>query len=67
MKDNPVKLKFDEVKANYDAMLMEATPYKKYIPAMHFFGYKNQYHRWLFGDVPWFGDKLTGRYRLPVP
>lgn len=27
----------------------------KYIPAIHWYGTRNQYHRWLFGDVPWFG------------
>jgi peptide/nickel transport system permease protein len=27
----------------------------KYIPAIHWYGTRNQFHRWLFGDVPWFG------------
>lgn len=43
------------VKANYSKVKSEATPGKKYIPAFHWHGYRNQYHRWLFGDVPWFG------------
>jgi len=28
----------------------------KYKPAIHFYGLHNQFHRWLFGDVPWFGE-----------
>lgn len=34
----------------------QSTPGKKYIPAIHFYGY-NQYHRWIFGDGNW----LTGK------
>ena len=30
------------------------TTTNKYIPVLHFNGKQNQYHRWLFGDAPWF-------------
>jgi len=33
----------------YAVMLQASTPWKYYIPAIHFYG-RNQYHRWLFGD-----------------
>lgn len=39
--------------ANYSTVREEATPYKKYIPRIHFYGLNNQYHNWLFGDKPW--------------
>lgn len=42
------------VKYSYEKVKSEATPRKKYVPAFHWFGFGNQYHRWLFGDVPWF-------------
>ncbi|MDX2001575.1 MAG: ABC transporter permease subunit [Chitinophagales bacterium] len=40
---------------SYQQMKREASPGKKYVPALHWYGTHNQYHRWLFGDVPWFG------------
>jgi len=30
--------------------------WKKYVPAFHWYGIKNQYHRWIFGDTPWFRE-----------
>ena len=44
------------VSGKYDAIKANATPGKKNIPALHWYGLKNQYHRWLFGDMPWFGE-----------
>lgn len=41
--------------ACFDAVETEASSWKNYIPALHFYGY-NQYHRWLFGD----GNMFTG-------
>lgn len=29
----------------------------KYIPVFYWHGYNNQYHKWLFGDKAWFGNK----------
>jgi peptide/nickel transport system permease protein len=43
------------VNANFELIQSNATPGKKMIPAFHWYGIKNQYHRWLFGDEPWFG------------
>jgi peptide/nickel transport system permease protein len=39
----------------FELVQTNATPGKKLIPAIHWYGIKNQYHRWLFGDEPWFG------------
>jgi peptide/nickel transport system permease protein len=42
--------------ASYDKMKAEPKVNNNYIPAFHWYGTSNQYHRWLFGDVPWFGE-----------
>lgn len=44
----------DLVAENFRLVEENATPSKKLIPAFHWYGLKNQYHRWLFGDEPWF-------------
>ncbi|MEI6311895.1 MAG: ABC transporter permease [Bacteroidota bacterium] len=41
--------------ASYTKMNTEINTSNNYKPAFHWFGLNNQYHRWLFGDVPWFG------------
>lgn len=38
----------------YKSVVENATPRLKLIPSFHWYGIKNQYHRWLFGDEPWF-------------
>jgi peptide/nickel transport system permease protein len=41
---------FQNVKnAYYNGVLTHATSYKKYIPAIHWYGTNNQYHRWITG------------------
>ena len=32
----------------------------RYKPTIHWYGASNQYHTWMFGDEPWFGDKKEG-------
>lgn len=39
---------------NYIKIKNESTSYKNYIPSLKIFGIKNQYHKWLLGDAPWF-------------
>ncbi|MBL7778785.1 MAG: ABC transporter permease [Chitinophagales bacterium] len=47
---------------SYSAVKTNATNAKNYIPVIHFFGIKNQFHRWLFGDKPWFfGEEKLGQ------
>lgn len=41
--------------ASYTKLKSEKNSSNNYIPAFHWYGTSNQYHRWLFGDVPWFG------------
>ena len=41
-------------------MKTKTTLAKNFIPAIHFYGLNNQFHRWLFGDKPYFFDQ---RYR----
>lgn len=37
------------VKGAYNALKESVTPWKSYVPAIHWHGWRNQYHRWLFG------------------
>lgn len=46
----------NELLASYDAMKNEATPNLNKIPSFQWYGLRNQYHRWMFGDIPWFGQ-----------
>lgn len=46
----------DKMISAYHTMQANATVWKNYIPVIHLHGTQNQYHRWLFGDAPWFGE-----------
>lgn len=53
----------------YQSVKTMAHPNKKYLPAFHFYGLNNQFHRWLFGDKPYFfgetkADQSAGFLRL---
>jgi peptide/nickel transport system permease protein len=49
---------------SYNDVKEKATPSKNYIPSIKWFGMKNQYHRWLFGDAPWFlGEEAPGQVK----
>jgi peptide/nickel transport system permease protein len=45
-----VKNEFDLAKVSYDAMLSQQSSWKSYLPQIIWYGSKNQYHFWLFGD-----------------
>lgn len=56
---------FEITKQAYSAMLANKNPYKKYIPAIHFYGFQNQYHRWITNFVQ--GDfGISYRDKRPV-
>lgn len=38
---------FKELQDAYEAMKTRSTPYKNYIPSVHFYGTQNQYHQWI--------------------
>ncbi|MGC6490444.1 MAG: ABC transporter permease [Flavobacteriales bacterium] len=46
----PVEQEFLLTKSVYEKMLNEASVWKSYIPKVIWYGAKNQYHFWLFGD-----------------
>ena len=48
----------ETVASNYSGMRAHPTNDLKYMPAVHVYGWHNQFHRWLFGDVPWFSENL---------
>ena len=52
----PISKYSDEVFASYSAMRKQQQSSLRYIPTLHFYGLHNQFHRWLFGDVPWFSE-----------
>lgn len=60
----------DDMTGKYQAIKDNPTPGKKFMPALHWYGIRNQYHRWLFGDMPWFGknenakNSTYGAFRL---
>ncbi|MBN8703473.1 MAG: ABC transporter permease [Bacteroidetes bacterium] len=37
----------------YHEMIHKQNKNRKYIPKLIFYGIKNQYHNWMFGDKPW--------------
>lgn len=45
---------FYAMKANYEAIKVNATEWKTKIPSIKWIGTGNQYHVWLFGNKPWF-------------
>jgi peptide/nickel transport system permease protein len=48
----------------YSAVKSEKTPLNNYIPTIHWYGFQNQYHRWLLGDAPWFiGEEKPGQVK----
>lgn len=51
----PLKLYVDSTFTAYSNMQTQATTRLKYMPAIHWYGLHNQFHRWLFGDVPGYG------------
>jgi peptide/nickel transport system permease protein len=54
--------KLNELKLSYLEVKSTATKAKNYIPVIHFFGLNNQFHRWLFGDKPYFfGEAKPGQ------
>lgn len=44
------QVSLDSIQTDFLAIKKTATPWKNYIPKIAFYGFKNQYHRWLFGD-----------------
>ena len=56
---SPVKNEFEKSKLLYDEMLSKQSSWKSYIPKIIWYGSKNQYHFWLFGD----GEQRKGVIR----
>jgi peptide/nickel transport system permease protein len=50
----PVKALADSTFTAYANMQKAANRQLRLMPAIHWYGIHNQFHRWLFGDVPWF-------------
>jgi peptide/nickel transport system permease protein len=52
-----------ELELSYNNIKAQKTIAKNYIPKINFYGIKNQYHRWLLGDAPWFGEAEPGQVK----
>ena len=59
---NSVYLKTQKLEAAYNEMKEKKSPATNYIPSLKWYGTENQYHRWLFGNAPWFfGEAQPGQ------
>lgn len=52
---------FKKVRDHYEQIHMHASPWKTYVPCLHFYS-NNQYHRWLFGDGNYSYGVLRGDF-----
>lgn len=52
------KPQFEKVKHDFTLVDSHVSTWKNYIPRIAFYGIKNQYHRWLFGDGGTFSKGL---------
>lgn len=41
----------NHLQSEFENMVAEKNPYRKYIPAIHWFGLNNQYHNWIMGFI----------------
>ncbi|PSR04485.1 MAG: hypothetical protein BRD50_03515 [Bacteroidetes bacterium SW_11_45_7] len=51
-----LKKDVNKLLASYKAVKEESTISRTYIPKLIWYGTDNQYHRWIFGDIPWFTE-----------
>lgn len=58
----PLAPKFEQVKIAFNDLKANATKWKTYVPKIIFYG-NNQYHRWLFGNAPWFAEAQPGQLK----
>lgn len=42
---------FENAKQSYSTMVANKNKYRRYIPVIHFYGFQNQYHRWITNFV----------------
>lgn len=57
----PARAAFTATKNAFHSMIHNRISYQKYVPSIHFYGTQNQYHRWMFGNAPWFGEAKPGQ------
>lgn len=54
---------FAKAHAAYNTLIANRSSWRRYIPTVHWYGTKNQYHRWLFGEAKWFGETDSTKSR----
>jgi len=53
---NLVHSNFTASQIAYNEVLGNPATGNRYKPIIHWYGANNQYHNWMLGDVPWFGE-----------
>ena len=46
---------FTAMKNSFEDCVENQSIYKRFIPVIYWYGFSNQYHRWMFGSAPWLG------------
>jgi len=54
---------YDKLAAAYKFMQDNPTTHLLYAPTLHWYGFANQYHTWMFGDMPWLYSIDSTPYR----
>ncbi len=57
----PVRPNFTALQKAIISIVQNQSPHQHYIPKFIWYGLDNQYHNWIFGDEPWFGQKESGK------
>ncbi|MEM1000958.1 MAG: ABC transporter permease [Bacteroidota bacterium] len=65
----PLTVELNNIRAKRRAMVEDATPWKTYVPALHWYGFNNQFHRWMwnFLTLDWgksFQDRRPVRTKI---
>jgi len=54
---------YNNLAAAYKFMQDNPSTYLLYTPTLHWYGFANQYHTWMFGDMPWLSSIDSTPYR----
>ena len=57
-----IKKEIPKLSETFSNVKKNVSKYKLYTPRIHFYGFDNQYHTWMFGDYPWFQTVDSSAY-----
>lgn len=62
---NAFKEEWSRLMGQYNYLTSNPKPGQRYVPALRWYGFNNQYHTWMFGDYPWIsGVDSSGYIRI---